>query len=253
MGGKSCCQEGKASSVRQAIRATAQRTRRLSIPGRLVRFSRWERVASNLPPLFLLFLLFSVYLRKRCSKKAGSTVCVNPFADDCRGTCVAFPPQKQKQSPKIVINSKNLRILLLSIAIIFEDFCSEALRTGVHSHRLLAPAPLPEQGRRSATRRAKPLRHAELSLPSRRRARKTVLLRSRLRACSKGSGDDMFRIWSGPGGSSHKGPLPGTRILRAPLWGVFASRRAPTRQRQLKGNEKRRPAPAPTACALHVR
>ena len=29
-----------------------------------------------------------------------------------------------------------------------------------------------------------------------------------------GSGDDMFRIWSGPGGSSHKEPLPGTRIHR---------------------------------------
>jgi len=30
-----------------------------------------------------------------------------------------------------------------------------------------------------------------------------------------GSGDDMFRIWSGPGGSSHKEPLPGTRSHRA--------------------------------------
>ena len=29
-----------------------------------------------------------------------------------------------------------------------------------------------------------------------------------------GSGDDMFRTWSGPGGSSHKEPLPGTRIHR---------------------------------------
>lgn len=30
-------------------------------------------------------------------------------------------------------------------------------------------------------------------------------------ARSMGSGDDMFRIWSGPEGSSHKEPLPGTR------------------------------------------
>lgn len=34
-------------------------------------------------------------------------------------------------------------------------------------------------------------------------------------ARSMGSGDDMFRIWSGPEGSSHKEPLPGTRSHRA--------------------------------------
>ena len=30
-----------------------------------------------------------------------------------------------------------------------------------------------------------------------------------------GSDDDMFRIWSGPEGSSHKEPLSGIRIHRA--------------------------------------
>lgn len=34
-------------------------------------------------------------------------------------------------------------------------------------------------------------------------------------ARSMGSGDDMFRTWSGPEGSSHKEPLPGTRSHRA--------------------------------------
>ncbi len=34
-----------------------------------------------------------------------------------------------------------------------------------------------------------------------------------------GSDDDMFRIWSGPEGSSHKEPLSGIRIHRA--HGVF--------------------------------
>lgn len=33
-------------------------------------------------------------------------------------------------------------------------------------------------------------------------------------AHSMGSDDDMFRIWSGPEGSSHKEPLPGIRIHR---------------------------------------
>lgn len=34
-------------------------------------------------------------------------------------------------------------------------------------------------------------------------------------ARSMGSGDDMFRTWSGPEGSSHKEPLTGTRSHRA--------------------------------------
>ena len=34
-------------------------------------------------------------------------------------------------------------------------------------------------------------------------------------ARSMGSGDDMFRIWSGPEGSSHKEPLTGIRSHRA--------------------------------------
>ena len=34
-------------------------------------------------------------------------------------------------------------------------------------------------------------------------------------ARSMGSDDDMFRIWSGPEGSSHKEPLSGIRIHRA--------------------------------------
>ena len=39
-------------------------------------------------------------------------------------------------------------------------------------------------------------------------------------ARSMGSGDDMFRTWSGPEGSSHKEPLTGTRSHRA-HGGVF--------------------------------
>lgn len=56
-----------------------------------------------------------------------------------------------------------------------------------------------------------------------------------------GSDDDMFRIWSGPEGSSHKEPLSGIRIHRAhgrflvPRFGpaggeVFGSRAIPQAQ-----------------------
>ena len=36
-----------------------------------------------------------------------------------------------------------------------------------------------------------------------------------------GSDDDMFRIWSGPEGSSHKEPLSGIRIHRARFFARF--------------------------------
>ena len=50
--------------------------------------------------------------------------------------------------------------------------------------------------------------------PTCRGGREQVRYTERL-ARSMGSDDDMFRIWSGPEGSSHKEPLSGIRIHRA--------------------------------------
>lgn len=50
--------------------------------------------------------------------------------------------------------------------------------------------------------------------PTCRGGRERVRYTERL-ARSMGSDDDMFRIWSGPEGSSHKEPLSGIRIHRA--------------------------------------
>ena len=56
--------------------------------------------------------------------------------------------------------------------------------------------------------------------PTCRGGREQVRYTERL-ARSMGSDDDMFRIWSGPEGSSHKEPLSGIRIHRARFFARF--------------------------------
>ena len=67
-------------------------------------------------------------------------------------------------------------------------------------------------------------------------------LYSSFRACSMGSGDATPRTWSGPGGSSHKGPLAGTCSHRACLRAMSAL--GPRGSAPFDATATRRPGPA---------